>query len=84
MRRLILALVALLIAGCDGQAPPPSIAVGASADPESVLLAHVYAAALRHHGSPAHVETSPDPIADLDTGDVESPGLRECVYRPKP
>jgi glycine betaine/choline ABC-type transport system substrate-binding protein len=76
MRRLTLALVALLIAGCGGQASPPSIAVGASPDPESALLAHVYAAALRYHGSPAHVETSADPIADLDTGDVTVvPGL---------
>jgi glycine betaine/choline ABC-type transport system substrate-binding protein len=76
MRRLTLALVALLIAGCAGQASPPSIAVGAGADPESALLAHVYAAALRFHGSPAHVETSTDPIGDLDTGDVTvAPGL---------
>ena len=76
MRRLTLALVALLIAGCGSQASPPSIAVGARADPESTLLAHVYAAALRHHGSPAHVETSTDPIADLDSGDVTVvPGL---------
>jgi glycine betaine/choline ABC-type transport system substrate-binding protein len=70
MRRLAVALVALLIAGCGGHPPPPSIAVGGGSDPESALLAHVYAAALRNHGSPAHVETSTDPVADLDTGDV--------------
>ena len=35
-----------------------------------MLLAHVYAAALRYYGSPAHVESSPDPVGDLDTGDV--------------
>lgn len=71
MRRLAVALlVALLIAGCGSQSPPPSIAVGATAEPESTLLAQLYAAALRYYGSPAHVEPSADPVADLDTGDV--------------
>jgi len=70
MRRLAVALVALLVAGCGGQAGAPSVAVGAGDDPESTLLAQVYAAALRYYGSPAHVESSPDPVADLDTGDV--------------
>jgi glycine betaine/choline ABC-type transport system substrate-binding protein len=70
MRRLAVALVALLIAGCGGQSGPPSIAVGANGDPESVLLAQLYAAALRYYGSPSHVESGSDPVADLDTGDV--------------
>ncbi|HEV7419520.1 MAG TPA: glycine betaine ABC transporter substrate-binding protein [Mycobacterium sp.] len=70
MRRLAVAFVALLIAGCGGHAGAPSIAVGAGDEPESTLLAQVYAAALRYYGSPAHVESSPDPVADLDTGDV--------------
>jgi osmoprotectant transport system substrate-binding protein len=76
MRRLAVALVALLIAGCGGNTPPPSIAVGAGPDAESDLLAQLYAAALRYYGSPAHVERSADPVADLDTADVEVvPGL---------
>jgi glycine betaine/choline ABC-type transport system substrate-binding protein len=76
MRRLAVALVALLIAGCGGQEGPPSIAVGAGDEPESTLLAQLYAAALRYYGSPAHVESSPDPVADLDSGDVTVvPGL---------
>jgi osmoprotectant transport system substrate-binding protein len=70
MRRLAVALVALLIAGCGSHAGPPSVAVGAGADPESTLLAQLYAAALRYYGSAAHVEPSYDPVADLDTGDV--------------
>ena len=70
MRRLAVALVALLVAGCGGHTEAPSVAVGAGVDAESVLLAHVYAAALRYYGSPAHVESSPDPVGDLDTGDV--------------
>jgi osmoprotectant transport system substrate-binding protein len=76
LRRLAVALAVLLIAGCGNASPPPSIAVGAGPDAESTLLAHVYAAALRSYGSPAHVEQSPDPVGDLDTGDVEvAPGL---------
>jgi osmoprotectant transport system substrate-binding protein len=76
MRRLTVALVALLIAGCASTSPPPSMAVGAGIQPESALLAHVYAAALRYYGTPAHVVSSADPVADLDTGDVTvAPGL---------
>jgi osmoprotectant transport system substrate-binding protein len=76
-RRLAVLLAVLLIAGCGAAAPPaPSIAVGAGPGAESTLLAHLYAAALRSYGSPAHVEPSPDPVADLDTGDVEAvPGF---------
>jgi osmoprotectant transport system substrate-binding protein len=76
LRRLAVALAVLLIAGCGSTSPPPSIAVGAGPDAESTLLAHVYAAALRSYGSPSHVEQSPDPLGDLDTGRVEVvPGL---------
>lgn len=75
-RLLAVALVALLIAGCGGNGAPPSIAVGAGQDAESELLAQLYAAALRYYGSPAHVERSADPVAGLDTADVEVvPGL---------
>ena len=70
MRRLAVVLAALLIAGCAGNPPPPpSVVVGA--DPESVLLAHLYAAALRYYGSPAHVLDTPDPLGALDSGDVD-------------
>lgn len=71
LRRLAVLLAVLLMSGCGGAPPAPSIAVGAGPDAESTLLAHVYAAALRSYGSPAHVEQSPDPLADLDIGDVE-------------
>lgn len=70
MRRWAVALVALLIAGCGGQAPPPpSVSVGA--DGQSALLAHLYAAALRYYGSPAHVQNTPDPLAALDSGEID-------------
>ncbi|MBJ7338041.1 glycine betaine ABC transporter substrate-binding protein [Mycolicibacterium sp.] len=71
LRRLAISLAVLLVAGCGGAAPAPSIAVGAGSDAASTLLAHVYAAALRSYGSPAHVEQATDALADLDTGDVE-------------
>ena len=70
MRRLAVALAVLLIAGCGGQAPPPpSVSVGA--DGQSALLAHLYAAALRYYGSPAHVRDTPDPLASLDSGEID-------------
>lgn len=73
MGRLGLALAAVLVAGvtaCGGQTAPPSIAVGATPDPESTLIAHLYAAALRSYGNPAHVEAADDPLTRLDAGEV--------------
>lgn len=79
IRRLAMALVALVAmstAGCGGQPPAPSIAVGATSDVESALLAHLYAAALRSYGSPAHVQTEDEPLTELDAGKVMVvPGL---------
>jgi glycine betaine/choline ABC-type transport system substrate-binding protein len=70
MRRLVGALLALILVGCGGHSGPPSVAVGSTSDPESQLVAHLYAAALRFYGSPAHVRPVPDPVADLDSADV--------------
>lgn len=76
MRRLVVALIALLLAGCGAETTEPSVAVGTADNAESALLGQLYAAALRYYGSPAHVETGPDPVAELDTGDVlVAPGL---------
>ena len=33
-------------------------------------MAHLYAAALRSYGSPAHVQTGDDPLTELDAGEV--------------
>jgi glycine betaine/choline ABC-type transport system substrate-binding protein len=64
---MAVALTALIVVGCGGHAGPPSVAVGSTSDPESKLLAHLYAAALRFYGSPAHVMSVPDPITELDS-----------------
>ncbi|MCV7301447.1 hypothetical protein H7J93_17655 [Mycobacterium barrassiae] len=73
MRRFACALAALVVlsvAGCAGDDAPASVAVGATDDPESALIAHIYAAALRFYGSPAHVALSEDPLTELDSGDA--------------
>jgi osmoprotectant transport system substrate-binding protein len=71
VRRLAVALSALLIAGCGAHPAAESVAVGDGPDPGSTVLAHLYAAALRYYGSAAHVERSADPVAELDDADVE-------------
>ena len=77
MGRLARTLVALIVigtvgcGGCgSGSTGAPSIAVGSYPGPESVLIAHIYAAALRSYGNPAHVQSSSDPLLELDSGDV--------------
>jgi len=73
VRRLACALATLVVvstAACGSVDETPSVAVGSGQDPESQLVAHIYAAALRFYGSPAHVEPSPDPMAKLDSGDA--------------
>ncbi|MCI4674937.1 hypothetical protein K9U37_08505 [Mycolicibacterium litorale] len=64
--------MALLLVACGtpAPAPGPSMAVGTTADPETTLLAQLYAAALRSYGTAAHVETLPEPLAALDSGSV--------------
>jgi glycine betaine/choline ABC-type transport system substrate-binding protein len=69
-RRLVLGLLALVVVACGSPPPGPSLAVGATADPEMALLAHLYAAALRSYGSAAHVQVVDDPLAALDSGTV--------------
>ena len=67
---IFLALIAIVAAGCGGHAGAPSVAVGSTSDPESTLVAHLYAVALRFYGSPAHVKSVPDPVSELDSGTV--------------
>jgi glycine betaine/choline ABC-type transport system substrate-binding protein len=75
-RRLVLGLLALVVVACGSPSPGPSLVVGATADPEMTLLAHLYAAALRSYGSAAHVQIIDDPVAALDSGAVSvAPGF---------
>jgi glycine betaine/choline ABC-type transport system substrate-binding protein len=69
-------LAALLLVGCAGRSAEPSLAVGATSAPDSVVLAHVYAGALRSSGAAAHVQTAADPVAGLDSRALNvAPGL---------
>lgn len=69
LRRLLIAL-ALLVAACAAPGGGPSMAVGATADSQSTLLAQVYAAGLRYYGTAARVEVSGDALGALDAGKV--------------
>jgi glycine betaine/choline ABC-type transport system substrate-binding protein len=75
-RRLVLGLLVLVVVACGSPSPGPSLAVGATPDPEMTLLAQLYAAALRSYGSAAHVQIVDDPLAALDSGAVSAaPGF---------
>ena len=72
----VLLATALVVAGCAGEHAAHEVVVGAGTEQESTLLAELYAAALRYYGSPARVEHMADPVAKLDTGQVDVvPGL---------
>ncbi|MGO9350620.1 MAG: glycine betaine ABC transporter substrate-binding protein [Mycobacterium sp.] len=68
-------LAALLLAvfvgaGCAAEHPgAPELVVGSTSDPESVLLADIYVAALRSYGFAARGATATDPMAKLDSGE---------------
>lgn len=69
IRLAALLLAALLaVAGCGDRRPAPELVVGSRPDPESTLLAGIYAAALRSYGFAARPETAGDPMAKLDSG----------------
>ena len=70
LRRLLLVALAVFAVGCSNPGPGPSLTVAASGDPQSALLANVYAAGLRYYGTDAKVQTVVDPVAALDTGKV--------------
>ncbi|MBU9766224.1 hypothetical protein FR943_20560 [Mycobacterium sp. TNTM28] len=72
-RTLALALVvlsALVTAGCGGHSGPAAVTVGAGPTPESALLGHLYAAALRYYGTPAAVSDSDGSLGVLDSGSI--------------
>lgn len=67
---LLAGLLVLLLAACGVQreTTSTSMVVGAGSDPQSELLANLYAAALGSYGTPAHVDRMPDPLIGLDSG----------------
>ncbi|WP_135457239.1 glycine betaine ABC transporter substrate-binding protein [Mycobacterium sp. DL99] len=67
---LLLALVAPVLGGCVSNSAPAALAVGAGPAPESVLLGHLYAAALRYYGTPAVVTDTDGVPGVLDSGSV--------------
>ena len=59
----------VLWAGCANNRHAGSeLVVGSGRDPESMLLAGVYLAALRSYGFAARSDTADDPMAGLDSG----------------
>jgi len=70
LRRVLVLVVAVVLAGCDARPPAPALTVGTSTDPETTLLADIYAAGLRYYGSTVAVATSDDPVAALDDASV--------------
>lgn len=72
-RRLLPSVVAVCLVACGTSGGPgPAMVVGASTDPQNILLANVYAAGLRYYGTAARVEVGDDPLADLDAGKVSA------------
>ena len=70
MIALVLA-VALAIAGCgEGRHRAHELVVASGLDPESMLVANIYAGALRSYGFAARVEQVSDPLSRLDSGAV--------------
>ena len=76
LRRLLAVLLATFAVACGHPVPAPSLTVGASSDPQIVLLAEIYSAGLRYYGTDARVQTVADPVAALDSGVVSvAPGF---------
>jgi glycine betaine/choline ABC-type transport system substrate-binding protein len=69
LRRLALGWAAVLIAGCAAHQGPSPLSVGTSPDPQSQVLAHLYASALRGAGTAVRIAPLADPVAGLDAGE---------------
>ena len=68
LRRLLIVVSAVFVVACAGPPPVPPLVVAAVSDPQSALLANIYAAGLRYYGTAAQVQTFEDPLAALDAG----------------
>jgi glycine betaine/choline ABC-type transport system substrate-binding protein len=74
--RLVLA-VTLALTGCgESRHPTRELVVASTRDSKSVLLADIYAGALRSYGFPARVDSTADPLNWLDSGAADVvPGM---------
>lgn len=63
-------LLVAVLGGCASNSAPAALAVGAGPAPESALLGHLYAAALRYYGTPAVVTETDGSLGVLDSGSV--------------
>jgi glycine betaine/choline ABC-type transport system substrate-binding protein len=70
-RRAVAVAAMLVVAGCGGRQGGREVVVGSTPEAESVVLAELYAGALRSYGKPARVESAADPLTKLDTGAYE-------------
>ena len=75
--RLAVAVAAtLVLASCGAHPVNRQLVVGSAPDVESVVLAQLYAGALRSFGTVARVESAADPLTQLDAGAYQVvPGL---------
>ncbi|OBB83453.1 glycine betaine ABC transporter substrate-binding protein [Mycolicibacterium peregrinum] len=63
-------LLVAVLGGCASNSASAALAVGAGPAPESALLGHLYAAALRYYGTPAVVTETDGSLGVLDSGSV--------------
>ncbi|MCV7192122.1 hypothetical protein H7I02_04815 [Mycolicibacterium brumae] len=77
VRLVFAAVLAVSMSACAASpGPPPEVVIAASGEPDSVLLANLYGAALRYYGTPVRVQEFDDPLAALDSGEaLIAPGL---------
>jgi len=67
---VLLGAAVLVLAGCGGPPATPPLVVGGGPTGEATVLAELYAAALRYYGNDAVIRSAPEPLNDLDSGDV--------------
>lgn len=82
---LAVALVTAMIfaAGCTAErGPAPYLTVVTRDDPQSLVLAHIYAAVIKGTGIDTKVRASADPVAELDAGIASiAPGFTGRLLR---
>lgn len=70
VRGLAVAALVAVVAACGGPQAGPTLTIGTHPDDEAAVIAHLYAAALRHYGTGTRIEEADDPLSALDAGDI--------------